>query len=175
MLVTDKKLIQRYYKALVEKDEQFTGIFYAGIKTTGVFCITTCRVRKPKPENVTFYTEVKELLQNGYRPCKICRPTENANQPPTEVLQAMDLLKEKPGRKVSDFELKQAGLSPEKIRRWFKKHYGLTFQAYQRMIRINLAFQELKNGKSVTGSAFDSGYESLSSFGYSFKKMVVTT
>ncbi|RNI31743.1 bifunctional transcriptional activator/DNA repair enzyme AdaA [Rufibacter latericius] len=172
MLVTNRKDVEKYYQALVRKDEQFIGIFYVGVKTTGIFCIATCRARKPKPENVEFYTEAKELLQNGYRPCKVCKPTEHAHQPPQEVLEAMQLVKENPQQKVSDFQFRQRGLAPEKIRRWFKKHHGITFQAYQRMIRINTAFEELKTGKSVTASAFDSGYESLSGFGYTFKKMM---
>lgn len=32
----------------------FVGIFYAAVKTTGIFCTATCRARKPKPENVAF-------------------------------------------------------------------------------------------------------------------------
>jgi len=48
----------------------------------------------------------------------------------------------------------------------------MTFQAYQRMYRINNAFQELKKGKNATHTAFDTSYESLSGFGYTFKKLV---
>lgn len=172
MLITDQIDRRRYYQALLDRDEQFIGTIYIGVKTTGIFCLTTCTARNPKLENVEFYTEAKELLQNGYRPCKVCRPTEHAHQPPEEVQQAMDLVVARPAEKVRDYELRQAGLSPEKIRRWFKKHHGITFQAYQRMIRINSAFQALKKGKSVTISAYDSGYDSLSGFGYTFKKMV---
>ena len=40
------------------------------------------------------------------------------------------------------------------------------------MLRINSAFQELKKGKQVTDSAFNSGYNSLSGFGYTFKVLV---
>lgn len=172
MLVTSEKEIQKYYNALVSKDRQFIGVFYVGVKTTGVFCISTCRARKPKLENVEFYTESKDLLRNGYRPCKICKPTENSGEPPEEVIAALEWLERQPKTKISDYDLKQERLSPENIRRWFKKYHGMTFQAYQRMIRINTAFQELKNGKSVTSSAFDSGYESLSGFGYTFKNLV---
>ncbi|MBL6449350.1 bifunctional transcriptional activator/DNA repair protein Ada [Fulvivirga sp. 29W222] len=172
MLVTSDKEIQKYYDALISRDQQFVGVFYVGVKTTGVFCIATCRARKPKLENVEFYTDSKDLLRNGYRPCKICKPTENFGQPPTEVLAALEWLEEQPKVKISDFDLRQRGLSPDNIRRWFKKHHNMTFQAYQRMVRINTAFQELKNGKSVTSSAFDSGYESLSGFGYTFKSLV---
>lgn len=172
MLITNRKDINKYYRALVDKDEQFIGSFFVGVKTTGIFCIATCTARKPKLENVEFYTEAKELLQNGYRPCKVCKPTEYAHQPPAEVKRAMALLKERPDQKIRDYELREQGLSPENIRRWFNKHHGMTFQAYQRMVRINTAFQALKKGESVTASAYDSGYESLSGFGYTFKKMV---
>lgn len=40
------------------------------------------------------------------------------------------------------------------------------------MYRINSAYQELKSGKNTTQTAFDSGYESLSGFGYTFKKLI---
>ena len=172
MQITDSRATKKYYKALVDRNEKYIGLFYVGVKTTGIFCIPTCRARKPKFENVEFFTEVKDLLQYGYRPCKICKPTENAQSAPSDVLKALDLLKKDPTKKVKDYELKLTGIQPEKIRRWFQKNYGLTFQAYQRMLRINNAFQELKNGNSVTDSAFESGYDSLSGFGYTFKKLV---
>ena len=172
MHISDTREVQKYYDALVSRDEKFVGIFYVGVKTTGIFCISTCRARKPKFENVEFYSEIKDLLQNGYRPCKICKPTQHSNEPPKEIHEALQMLKDSDGYKVSDSDLKAKGLAPEKIRRWFNKHHGVTFQAYQRMIRINLAYQSLQNGNSVTDSAFASGYDSLSGFGYTFKKLV---
>jgi AraC family transcriptional regulator, regulatory protein of adaptative response / methylated-DNA-[protein]-cysteine methyltransferase len=172
MQITDRKNIQKYYTALLRRDPEFTGTFFVGVKTTGVFCIPTCRARKPKLENVEFFTEIKDGLRNGYRPCKICRPDQNTYKLPEEVSLALNIIKENPREKVYDFQLRQAGLKPENIRRWFKKYYGVTFQGYQRMIRINTAFQELLNGNNVTDSALESGYESLSGFGYMFKKVV---
>ncbi|WBX75756.1 methylated-DNA--[protein]-cysteine S-methyltransferase [Tenacibaculum ovolyticum] len=172
MLITDNKKIETYYQALLDRKHSFVGIFFVGVKTTSVFCIATCRARKPKKENVEFYTTFKEALNNGYRPCKVCKPTENANQAPEQVENAIILVKENPKEKITDDQLRQKGISPEVLRRWFKKHYGITFQAYQRMYRINNAFKELKNGKNTTHTAFDSSYESLSGFGYTFKKLV---
>ena len=172
MLITDKKKIEAYYKALLERKENFVGIFFVGVKTTSVFCISTCRARKPKRENVEFYTTFKEALNNGYRPCKVCKPTENANKAPEQVENAIILVKENPKEKITDNDLRLKGISPEVVRRWFKKNFGMTFQTYQRMYRINNAFQELKQGKSATTTAFDTGYESLSGFGYTFKKLV---
>ncbi|MCB0278261.1 MAG: hypothetical protein KDD94_02075, partial [Calditrichaeota bacterium] len=34
------------YNALLHKESAFDGIFYAGIKTTGIFCRPTCTARK---------------------------------------------------------------------------------------------------------------------------------
>ncbi|WP_420604287.1 bifunctional transcriptional activator/DNA repair enzyme AdaA [Flagellimonas sp.] len=172
MLISDKKKIATFYNALIQRDRSFVGIFFVGVKTTSVFCIATCRARKPKLENVVFYTSFKEALDNGYRPCKICKPTQNANKAPEQVEMAVDLVKNNPKEKISDQVLRKNNIAPEVIRRWFKSNYGITFHAYQRMCRINNAFQELKEGKKATSAAFDSGYESLSGFGYTYKKLM---
>jgi len=172
MLITEKKKIATYYQALLDRDPGFVGIFFVGVKTTSIFCIATCRARKPKLQNVEFYSTFKDALDAGYRPCKVCKPTENANQAPKQVVQAMNMVRDSPKQKISDFELRQHHLSPERVRRWFKNNYGMTFHCYQRMYRINIAFHELKMGKKAIEAAFDSGYESLSGFGYTYKKVL---
>ncbi len=172
MQVTEDKTINAYYQALVNRETSFVGIFFVGVKTTSIFCIATCRARKPKLENVVFYTTFKEALDNGYRPCKICKPTENANEAPDQVELAIQLVKDNPKQKITDYQLREKNISPEALRRWFNKNYGMTFQAYQRMYRINNAYLELKKGSKTTSTAFDSGYESLSGFGYTFKKII---
>jgi len=172
MQISEQSQIDNYYEALLNRDSSFVGIFYVGVKTTSVFCIATCRARKPKKENVIFYSEVKDALDNGFRPCKICHPTEHALPMPADIQEAIHMVELNPKEKVSDQQLRDAGISPEKLRRWFKAHYGITFQNYQRMYRINEAFLELKSGKKATHTAFDSGYESLSGFGYTYKKLM---
>ena len=145
MLITENKKKETFYKALLDRKQSFVGIFFVGVKTTSVFCIATCRARKPKFKNVEFYTTFKEALDNGYRPCKICKPTENANQAPEQVEKAIKLVKENPKEKITDYQLRQIEISPEVVRRWFKINYGMTFQSYQRMYRINNALLEFLN------------------------------
>ena len=163
---------QEYYEALVNRDSSYIGIFYAGVTTTSVFCIPTCYARKPKPENVTYFKTYKDALAHGFRPCKICNPTANAYEAPEIIKAAIEMVKNHPKEKISDYKLRQNNISPETVRRWFKKNYGITFQAFQRMYRINNAYKELKDGKRATDAAYDLGYESLSGFGYTFKKLV---
>ncbi|PCE33238.1 bifunctional transcriptional activator/DNA repair enzyme AdaA [Burkholderia ubonensis] len=171
MLVTDVRQIDAYYRALVERAADHVGIFYVAVKTTGVFCIATCRARKPKRENVVFYTGFKEALDAGYRPCKVCKPTENANAAPPDVAEAIAWVRQHPKERLSDGRLRERGVSPERIRRWFQQHYGMSFQAFQRALRINTALEELKTGRRATDAALDSGYDSLSGFGYTCKKL----
>lgn len=160
-----------FYEALVAKDPSFEGTFFAGIKTTGIFCRPTCTARKPKRENVEFFASAKDAILKGYRACKVCHPMEKAGSTPEYVDRVLRLLDEDPSLKLKDYDLLKLDIEPSKIRRWFLKNHGITFHAYQRMYRINTAFKKLQTGTSVTDIAFDSGYESLSGFNDSFKKV----
>jgi AraC family transcriptional regulator of adaptative response/methylated-DNA-[protein]-cysteine methyltransferase len=159
------------YKAIIEKDTSFEGVFFTAVKTTGIFCRPSCTARKPKLENIEFLKTTKECILKGYRACKVCNPLDTLNQTPKEFQQIINELRLNPSLKFKDYDLKQKGIEPSQIRRWFLKNHGITFQAYQRMSRINSAFKKIQNGESVTHTAFDSGFESLSGFGNSFKNI----
>lgn len=72
----DSNKNETYYNALLEKDDSFEGQFFAAVKTTGIFCRPTCTARKPRKENVDFFSNSDEAIYKGYRPCKICKPLE---------------------------------------------------------------------------------------------------
>lgn len=163
------------YQASLDKDTTFEGLFYTAVKTTGIFCRPSCTARKPKKENVEFLQSVKECISKGYRPCKVCRPLEKLDETPGHIKQLLDELMEKPSIKLKDYDLVKKGMEPSQVRRWFLKHHGITFQAYQRMLRINAAFKKIQGGETVTGVAFDCGFESLSGFGDSFKTILGTS
>jgi AraC family transcriptional regulator, regulatory protein of adaptative response / methylated-DNA-[protein]-cysteine methyltransferase len=157
------------YEALVNKDSNFEGIFFAAIKTTGIFCRPTCTARKPKPENVEYFTSTKTAIAHGYRPCKVCRPMKLQGDVPEWLQGLFDEIENDPAIRLKNYDLVNRGLSPARVSRWFQKNHGMTFQAYQRMNRINQAFGQIRHGERVTDTAFDSGYESLSGFAETFK------
>lgn len=159
------------YQALVDKDVSYEGSFIAAVKTTGIFCRPTCTARKPKPENVEFFKTTKDAILHGYRPCKVCNPLDKMGETPHYVREILSALSLNPSQKFKDWDLIQRGIEPSKIRRWFLKNHGITFQSYQRMFRINSAFKKIQDGHSITSVAFDSGYESLSGFNDSFKSI----
>jgi AraC family transcriptional regulator, regulatory protein of adaptative response / methylated-DNA-[protein]-cysteine methyltransferase len=159
------------YKAIIEKDTTFEGVFFTAVKTTGIFCRPSCTARKPKRENVEFFFSSIEAMKKGYRPCKTCKPLERLNQTPDHIKQLLHDLNNDPSLKIKDADLIQRGLEPFQIRRWFMKNHNMTFQAYQRLFRINTAFKKMQQGSSVTDTAYESGFESLSGFGDSFKNI----
>ncbi|MDR1119976.1 MAG: methylated-DNA--[protein]-cysteine S-methyltransferase [Dysgonamonadaceae bacterium] len=160
-----------FYRALMERDSSFEGVFVVGVKTTGIFCRPTCPA-KPKLENIEFFPSAKEAMLNGYRPCKVCKPLEKLGNPPPDIQRLLKYMDENPSIKIKDADLKDLGLEPNFVRRWFLKTYKLTFHAYQRMYRANNAFQDLQINSNVTGAAFDSGYGSLSGFNNMFKNII---
>jgi len=158
------------YKALLNRDSTFEGIFVVGVKTTRIFCRPTCPARKPKRENVEFFDSTQDAVLNGYRPCKVCRPMEYKGTPPDWLTPLFDGINKDPLVKITDGDLREKGLDPNRVRYWFKKHYGMTFQGYLRALRVGQAFGRIKQGDRVVETAFDSGYRSLSGFTDSFKK-----
>ena len=163
---------QDKYNAVCNRDTSYEGIFITAVKTTGIFCRPGCTARTPKSENVIFYNNINEAILNGYRPCKVCRPMESANETPNYIINILKELNENSFLKIKDYDLRIRGIEPNTIRRWFKKHYNMTFQAYQRMLRINTAFNKISNGESITNTAFDLGFESLSGFNSSYQTIV---
>ena len=162
---------EQKYDAIGKSETIYEGMFVTAVKTTKIFCRPSCRARKPLAKNVVFYQNSEEALKHGYRPCKVCRPMELGEENPRYIQQLIEELRDNPYGKIKDRDLKQRGLEPSHIRRWFKEHHNMTFHAYQRLIRINTGYHQIQKGESVTNTAFNSGYESLSGFNDGFKSI----
>ena len=62
------------YHFIGNKNTQYDGVFFTAVKTTKIYCLPSCRVKKPKRENVVFYSSKEDAIKNGYRACKVCKP-----------------------------------------------------------------------------------------------------
>jgi AraC family transcriptional regulator of adaptative response/methylated-DNA-[protein]-cysteine methyltransferase len=168
LLNMDHKIME---KAFYERDSTYDGLFYVAVKTTGIFCRITCTARKPKREHIEFFTSVKQALDHGYRPCKVCKPMEARGKTPEWVAVILAEVNKNPAARMRDRDIKAFGVDPARLRRWFKTNHEMTLQAYLRALRIGAAFGRIKLGEAVIDSAYDSGYESLSGFNDAFKKI----
>lgn len=163
------------YRALCDRDVSYEGVFFAGIRTTGIFCRPTCTARTPRCENVEYFGSTREALLAGYRACKRCHPLEPNGATPDWLRPLTDAIEEDPTRRWKDADLREMGLDPSRVRRWFQANHGMTFHAYHRSRRLGLALGKMQNGDDVTRAAYDHGFESLSGFRDAFRKTFADT
>jgi AraC family transcriptional regulator of adaptative response/methylated-DNA-[protein]-cysteine methyltransferase len=95
---------------------------------------------------------------------------EASGKTPDGIERVIAALDADPMERVRDSKLRELGLSPSAVRRWFLKNHGMTLQGFQRALRIGGAYGRNIQGETVSAAAFDHGYGSLSGFGHSFKK-----
>ncbi len=159
-------------RAFNARDADFDGVFFIGVRTTGIFCRPTCPARKPLPENVEFFPNAQQALLSGYRSCRRCHPLATVGAPPTELQAVLDTLESDPTERITDADLRARGVHPDQARRWFLRHHGMTFHAYARARRLGTALGAIRDGSQVAQAAFEHGYESLSAFNRAFRKLL---
>jgi AraC family transcriptional regulator of adaptative response/methylated-DNA-[protein]-cysteine methyltransferase len=159
------------YRALVNRDPSFEGIFFVGVRTTGIFCRPTCAAKKPARENVDFFATPSEALHGGYRPCLRCHPMDPGKRPPKLIERLRAEVERAPDGRLTDKELAAIAIDPSTARRQFKRHYGMTFQAYYRARRLGLALREVRRGGRVDEAKNGSGFESASGFREAFTRI----
>lgn len=71
----EKKLTEQdYRKARVNKDKNYDGQFYFGVKTTKIFCCPSCPSPVAKEVNVIYFNNLYEAFNSSFRPCRRCHP-----------------------------------------------------------------------------------------------------
>lgn len=158
--------MERAYRS---RDASYNGLFFVGVRTTGIFCRPTCPARSPLPRNVEYFSTAAEALFAGYRPCKRCRPLASDDQPEWATALLADVEKQ-PTARITEADLRARGTDPATVRRHFRRHFGMTFQAYARARRLSSAFTSIRAGTPLDDTVFRSGYESHSGFRDAFDK-----
>jgi AraC family transcriptional regulator of adaptative response/methylated-DNA-[protein]-cysteine methyltransferase len=159
------------YRALLQRDSSFEGIFFVAVRTTGIFCRPTCPAKKPARQNVDFFATSSEALHGGYRPCLRCTPMDPAKRPPKLIERLRAEVEKMPDGRLTDKELLALSIDPSTARRQFKRHYGMTFQAYHRARRMGLALREVRRGGRVDEAQSGSGFDSASGFREAFTRV----
>ncbi len=96
--------------AFLSRDGSCDGVFFTGVRTTGVFCRTTCPAKKPREENVEFFSSTQAALLAGFRPCKRCWPMEPSG--PSRPAWLGDLMRDfdaEPGRRAGRIKSFETG------------------------------------------------------------------
>jgi len=166
------ELKNEYYQALLDKDTEYEGLFYVGVKTTGVFCRPTCTARKPKFENCEFFETAEQALLASFRPCKRCRPLSHPAEVSELVSTLVEAVEANPEKRWKDADFRALSIDASTVRRQFKKRFGMTFVAYARARRMGLAMGQIRSGDAVIDAQLAVGYESSSGFRDAFSKIM---
>src|SRR5438132_11202243 len=127
---------QEMEKAVPQRDASYDGIFFVGVRTTGIFCRPSCPAKTPLVRNRQYFATAQEALFAGYRPCKRCRPLETNGRPPSWVQRLLSEVDQTPMARLTDADLRARRIEPARARRSFLNHYGMPFQAYCRGRRL---------------------------------------
>jgi AraC family transcriptional regulator, regulatory protein of adaptative response / methylated-DNA-[protein]-cysteine methyltransferase len=173
--VSSDKKKEEYFRALLEKNKAYEGVFFVGVKTTGVFCRPTCPARKPKMENCEFFETAQEALLASFRPCQRCKPLSHPNVVSKLVQILVEAVEKNPEKHWKDSDFKKLSIDASTARRQFKKRFGMTFVAYARGRRMGLAMKQIREGHKVIEAQLSSGYESDSGFRDAFSRIMGTT
>jgi AraC family transcriptional regulator of adaptative response/methylated-DNA-[protein]-cysteine methyltransferase len=161
---------QEMERAYRQSNPAYDGLFYLGVRSTGIFCRPSCGARKPLPKNVVYFATPREALFAGYRPCRRCRPMTAVGQPPAWVEKLLGEIDRNPQRRLTDEHIRSLGIDPARARRFFRKNHGMTFQTYCRSRRLGKALEQIRMGVRLDDVALGYGYESHSGFRTAFSR-----
>jgi AraC family transcriptional regulator of adaptative response/methylated-DNA-[protein]-cysteine methyltransferase len=173
-MIVKAKVKKEFYDALIANNSEYEGVFYVGVKTTGVFCRPTCPARKPKFEHCEFFETAQQALLASFRPCKRCRPLSHPNQVSELVRILVQAVEENPEKRWKNEDFQKLSVDASTARRQFKKRFGMTFVEYARARRMGLAMKQIRLGNSIIDTQLSSGYESGSGFRDAFSRIMGT-
>lgn len=155
------------YRALAARDTRFDGVFFTGVKTTGIYCRPVCGVRTPRASSCEFFASAAAAEAAGFRPCLRCRP----ELAPYALQQNLACAV---WRRIADGALNdggierlaaEVGLSSRQLRRVLQQHFGVTpveLAQTQRLLFAKKLLQE--TALPMTDVAFAAGFGSVRRF-----------
>jgi len=162
--------------ATMSRDAGSDGKFYVGVTTTGIYCLPSCKARKPLAKNIVFFSSRAEAIAAGFRGCKRCNSESYPDVAPGWLKDVLELMREKPAGKIDENEIAGlAGVDISTVRRHFKTRFGTTPIAFHRRARLARAKSLLERGADYLTAAYECGFESASGFRDAFFKEYGTT
>jgi len=150
------------YRIVKDKNPAFDGVFYFGVRTTGIFCRPSCSSRTPLAENVSYFETTADAGRAGFRACLRCKPTSEHHVSKTAALvaDALSKLQNKELEIATVADLcTQLAVSSGHLQKVFKEVLGLSPKEVMNMIRLE-EFKENVRKTDVTTSLYESGFGS---------------
>ena len=164
------------WQAIYSRDRRFDGRFFAGVRTTRIYCRPICPVPLRKPDNVQWFASAASAEAAGFRPCKRCRPHASPGTPAwsgtsSVVSRALKLIFNG-GLDSEDVEelAGHVGMGARHLRRLFGQHLGASPVQIARTRRVHFARSLIEETDlSITKIAFYSGFRSIRQFNHAMR------
>jgi AraC family transcriptional regulator of adaptative response / DNA-3-methyladenine glycosylase II len=164
------------YDRFAAGDPEWNGRFFTGVLTTGIYCLPSCKARKPKRENVRFFPSCEAARAAGLRACKKCHPDDFARgaDPLLETIEALVAeIRADPGKfRDARAVVQRSGFGVTRAFELFRQHYHSTPADLLLRVRIDAAKRQLVTTEApLSAIAFETGFESLSTFHENFRRL----
>jgi AraC family transcriptional regulator of adaptative response / DNA-3-methyladenine glycosylase II len=164
------------YRAVLARDARFDGVFFVGVKTTGIYCRPICPARTPGRDRCQFYRTAAEAEQAGFRACFRCRPElapglARVDAVPRVVAEAMRRIEAGALAGGSLESLAgELGVTSRHLRRAMHAALGISPVELAQSRRLAMARQLVADtALPLTEVAFSSGFRSLRRFNAAFR------
>jgi AraC family transcriptional regulator of adaptative response/methylated-DNA-[protein]-cysteine methyltransferase len=153
---------RRRWAAVQNRDLRADQMFVFAVRSTGIYCRPSCPARRPKRENVIFYSSAEAAEKAGFRPCRRCRPRELSTT--AAIARRVCAIIEDRLPEQMDLEALglEVGMSPFHLQRVFKRALGISPRDYADVCRFGNLKRNLKQHSSVTDALYAAGYGSSS-------------
>jgi len=150
---------ERYWRAVVERDQGFDGQFVYAVETTTVYCRPSCPSRRPLRRNVRFLPSAEAAERQGYRACRRCHPRSPLSPSAAVVERVRALLSADAERAPTLAELgRRVSMSPGHLQRLFTRATGMSPKAYVEAQRLARLKSSLRHEDGVTEAIYAAGY-----------------
>ena len=165
------------YRALVARDSRFDGVFFVGVKSTGIYCRPVCTAKRPRRKSCRFFGSAALAEQAGFRPCLRCRPELAPGHAPVDsartIARAAAARIEagalSNGGSLEDLAA-SLGLSSRQLRRSVRKELGVSPVELAQTNRLLLAKRLIAETQlPMVQVAFAAGFESVRRFNALFR------
>ncbi len=164
--MTNEHNQQIYLQAVQERNAGFDGAFVFALRATKIYCRPSCPSRRPKPENISFYTNSGEAEAAGFRACLRCRPQGSAKDDSQSdfVKKICCLIEENEDETTPSLDALAGsiGISPSHLQRTFKTAVGVSPREYAKAHRVKKFKANVKENGDVTTAMYDAGFNSSS-------------
>lgn len=166
------------YRALAARDTRFDGVFFVGVRSTGIYCRPVCTAKTPGRTRCRFFPNAPLAERAGFRPCLRCRPELAPGHAPVDSVRTaaraaaarIEAGALNDGGRLDDLAA-SLSLSARQLRRSLRQELGLSPIELAQTNRLLLAKRLIADTNlPMTQVAYAAGFASVRRFNALFRR-----